>query len=227
MQGVRFLASGWNHIIAVTDDHVFAWGSNSHGQLGTRTLRSCQLPTEVMDLHKMGVCQVACGAAHSLFCCRDGSVYGCGSTEHGQLPLVNQAHPWPTPAEAAASVEVEEQGQCVTAPALLRLSFLRGSASSKPAAVSQIVAAEHCSAFLTRAADELPDVPHPRLWERLQAAVAAAAEAPSVESQAYIRPIAAAVERIFGSAAAISAAFGIKDKVSASRSTARLALLLE
>jgi hypothetical protein len=44
--------------------------------------------------------------------------------------------------------------------------------------------------------------------------VAAAHAAPNnLESDAHVRPIAAAVERIFSSAAAISAAFGLKDLV--------------
>ena len=29
---------------------------------------------------------VACGAAHTLFLCQDGSVYGCGDATDGQLP---------------------------------------------------------------------------------------------------------------------------------------------
>ena len=210
-QGVRCIAAGWEHTVAVTDEEVYSWGCNNHGQLGTRSFRSASLPSEVLDLRGRGVCQVACGAEHTLFSCRDGSVYGCGSTEHGQLPLAAPLDP----AAASAALQQGEaaRSMCVATPSLLRLDFLRGAHGSRPAEVSQVVAAAHCSAFLTRASDELPEAPQPRLWERLQAAVAAATEAAFFEMDAYIRPIAAAVERIFGSAAAISAAFGLPDKV--------------
>lgn len=263
MQGVRFIASGGNHTVAVTDEEVYTWGLNSHGQLGTGTFSSCGLPAEVPDLKGRGVCQVACGAEHTMFLCKDGSVYGCGSAAYGQLPLAEAYNEPPLlPGMEAMSSAAHD----VPVPAPLRLSFLDGSRGSGPAEVSQIVAGQHSSAFLTRAAGELPEGPQPRLWERLQATVAAAAEAPAIELEAYVRPIAAAVrgsvatrggashfapcadlalcigpplpasqhfnfqalnlidrhctapatlqvERIFGSAAAISAAFGIKDKV--------------
>ncbi|GAB4814343.1 hypothetical protein N2152v2_001389 [Parachlorella kessleri] len=208
LQGVRFVAAGWHHTVVVTDDEVYAWGSNSHGQLGTRSFRSSRLPSPVIDLTGKGVCQVACGAEHTLFSCKDGSVFGCGSTESGQLAMAQldpEAIIATSPRHGSRSEAV-----CIPAPAPLRLGFDHGA---RPAAVSQIVAAGHCSAFLTRAAEELPEAPQPRLWERLQSAVAAAEDAPNCELEAYVRPIAAAVERIFSSAAAISAAFGIKDKV--------------
>lgn len=207
VQGVRFIAAGWNHTVAVTDEEVFAWGCNTHGQLGTRSFRSSSLPSEVVDLQGHGVGQVSCGAEHTLFACHDGTVLGCGSTQHGQLPLADTADP------PAVSAGEPAHSMCIATPSLLRLGFLRGTHSARLAEVSQIVAAGRCSAFLTRASGELPEATQPRLWERLQSAVASAAEAPNIESEAYVRPIAAAVERIFGSAAAISAAFGIKDKV--------------
>jgi hypothetical protein len=210
VQGVRFMAAGWYHTVAVTDEEVYAWGSNSHGQLGTRSFRSSRLPSEVLDLRGRGVCQVACGAEHSLFSCRDGSVFGCGSAEFGQLALAELDPEAMVAAVSSPRCGGSGQAMCIPAPAPLRLGFDHGA---RPAEVSQIVAAGHCSAFLTRAAGELPEPPQPRLWERLQSAVAAAAEVPSIESEAYLRPIAGAVERIFGSAAAISAAFGMKDKV--------------
>ena len=194
--------------MAITDEEVYSWGDNSCGQLGNRTFRSSALPSEVVDLAGAGVCQVACGEEHTLFVCRDGEVYGCGSSAHGQLPA---ATPDPDTSRAAAA-----GGMLLATPTRLRLSFLERGAMCGPHApvVSAVVAGAHCSAFLTRAADELPDQAAPRLWERLQAAVAAAHDAPNnLEADAHVRPIAAAVERIFSSAAAISAAFGLKDMV--------------
>lgn len=201
------MAAGALHTVAVTDEEVYSWGDNSAGQLGNRTFRPSATPSEVVDLAGRGVCQVACGARHTLFVCHDGEVYGCGATAHGQLPAA-AADPdtsRPTP---------DGSGLLIATPARLRLRFLEGGTGASAPVVSAVVAGAHCSAFLTRAADELPDQPAPRLWERLEAAVAAAHEAPSnLEADAHVRPIAAAVERIFSSAAAISAAFGLKDRV--------------
>ena len=154
-----------------------------------------------MDLAGRGVVQVACGARHTLFVCHDGEVYGCGSSQHGQLPAGCSADPdtcRPAP---------DGSGLLIATPTRLRLRFLEGGIGASAPVVSQVVAGAHSSAFLTRASDELPDAPPPRLWERLQAAVSAAHAAPNnLESDAHVRPIAAAVERIFSSAAAISAA---------------------
>ena len=49
---------------------MYSWGSNSAGQLGSRTFRDKAAPTEVKDLAAKGVAQVACGAEHSLFLLR-------------------------------------------------------------------------------------------------------------------------------------------------------------
>lgn len=214
---MRFVAAGSYHTVALTDEEVYSWGDNSCGQLGNRTFRSVSLPSEVIDLAGRGVCQVACGAAHTLFVCRDGEVYGCGSSAHGQLPAAEADPDTSRPAPQGG-------GLLLATPTRLRLRFLdraggggrtgAGRHSGGAPVVSQVVAGAHCSAFLTRAADELPDQAPPRLWERLQSAVASAHAAPNnLETDAHVRPIAAAVERIFSSAAAISAAFGLKDCV--------------
>ena len=79
--------------------------------------------------------------------------------------------------------------------------------------VTSIAAGNSASAFLTRGADEFPEPPAMRLWQRLQAAVASARAAPEDDRPAHINPIAAAVERVFGCSAAISAAFGLHDAV--------------
>ena len=68
-QAVRSIAAGGQHTVAVTDMSVHTWGSNSCGQLGTRTFRDKGSPTEVKDLTGKGVCQVACGLEHTLFLC--------------------------------------------------------------------------------------------------------------------------------------------------------------
>lgn len=56
--------------MAVTDTAVCAWGSNSCGQLGTRTFMDKASPTEIKELEGARVDHVACGAQHTLFLCR-------------------------------------------------------------------------------------------------------------------------------------------------------------
>lgn len=70
VQNVRAVAAGGAHTAAVTERTVYSWGSNSAGQLGSRTFRDKASPTEIKDLAGKGVLQVACGAEHSLFLCR-------------------------------------------------------------------------------------------------------------------------------------------------------------
>ena len=76
MQAVRFIAAGGAHTVAVTDSTVFTWGSNTCGQLGSRTFRDKGMPTEVLDLAGKHVSQVACGDAHTLFLCRCCPLHG-------------------------------------------------------------------------------------------------------------------------------------------------------
>ena len=70
MQHVRCVAAGGHHTVAVTDTAVYAWGSNSCGQLGTRTFKDKASPTDIKELEGTGVDSVACGAQHTLFLCR-------------------------------------------------------------------------------------------------------------------------------------------------------------
>lgn len=92
--------------------------------------------------------------------------------------------------------------------------------------VGSLIAGGHGSAFLTRGADELPDPKPPQLLERLQNAIDAAAMGQSAAAgvagsgaaltgrgtagDPQLHSIVVAVEMIFGSAAAIVAAFGRK-----------------
>ncbi|KAL6774573.1 hypothetical protein ACKKBG_A25530 [Auxenochlorella protothecoides x Auxenochlorella symbiontica] len=134
----------------------------------------------------------------------------CDGEPHGAGPEDGLEGEAPRPASARHQPPLGG-GWCVYHPAPLRLAFLgQGRAG---AVVSAAVAAPHASAFLTRGRDEPAPRPPSRLWERLEAAVAAARDAPREEHDARVKPIAIAVERIFGSPAAICAAFGLRDRV--------------
>uniref|UniRef100_A0A914VPX8 HECT domain-containing protein n=1 Tax=Plectus sambesii TaxID=2011161 RepID=A0A914VPX8_9BILA len=86
--GARIIqvACGSKHSLAVADDgRLFAWGSNSHGQLGTR------LPNKQLVAHQPKrvilpeVIQVACGATHSIALTENGRVHTWGLNGNGQL----------------------------------------------------------------------------------------------------------------------------------------------
>jgi alpha-tubulin suppressor-like RCC1 family protein len=59
LQGVRYVAAGSHHTVAVTDEEVYAWGSNTAGQLGLRSFINASMPSEVVDMAGKGVCQVS------------------------------------------------------------------------------------------------------------------------------------------------------------------------
>ncbi len=73
-QGIRWVAAGGQHTVAVAEKQVFSWGSNSCGQLGTRTFKDQNSPAEVKSLEGLQVLQAACGTAHTLFLCRYTSI---------------------------------------------------------------------------------------------------------------------------------------------------------
>lgn len=76
-------AGGW-HSLAVRAGHVFAWGYNNSGQVGTGGMSNVYTPTEVPGL-PADVTAVAGGANHSLALTSNGRVYTWGSNSNGQL----------------------------------------------------------------------------------------------------------------------------------------------
>eukprot|EP00878_Enallax_costatus_P033149 GHUV01036539.1.p2 GENE.GHUV01036539.1~~GHUV01036539.1.p2 ORF type:complete len:216 (+),score=120.53 GHUV01036539.1:1813-2460(+) len=88
----------------------------------------------------------------------------------------------------------------------------------KAPVVHQIMAGGNSSIFLTRGPDEIPEVYGINLLEKLQQAVARASKKVQQGSDkmalaSSLKMVSAGVEMVFGSAAAISAAFGYPDRV--------------
>jgi alpha-tubulin suppressor-like RCC1 family protein len=80
---IAAIAAGSDHCLAVSaDGTLWAWGSNSSGQLGDGTSMGSSTPVVVSNLS--GVTSVAAGSAHSL-ALRSGSVWAWGSNGFGQL----------------------------------------------------------------------------------------------------------------------------------------------
>jgi alpha-tubulin suppressor-like RCC1 family protein/subtilisin family serine protease len=80
------VAAGLKHTIAVqSDGTVWAWGDNSHGQLGLGTLTSSSVPQKVSSLSN--VIGVACGDTFTMALKSDGTVWTWGGNANGQLGL--------------------------------------------------------------------------------------------------------------------------------------------
>eukprot|EP00879_Flechtneria_rotunda_P005191 GHRR01005473.1.p1 GENE.GHRR01005473.1~~GHRR01005473.1.p1 ORF type:complete len:1380 (+),score=526.24 GHRR01005473.1:240-4379(+) len=86
LKGVRCIAAGAAHTLAVTDDACYSWGHGQCGALGHGTYEDKAVPTRIKALFSKDVEKVAAGLHHSLFLRRDGVVYGCGNCKYGQVP---------------------------------------------------------------------------------------------------------------------------------------------
>lgn len=100
-QHIVHVSCGAFHALATDiNGHVFAWGSNSQGQLGFAVDSELQTadasPKMVGDLCGVFMSAVACGENHSLGLSSSGDVYSWGSNRYGQLGRVTR-----TPFDAA------------------------------------------------------------------------------------------------------------------------------
>lgn len=90
-QHVVSVACGAFHTLATdVNGHVFAWGSNTRGQLGFLTHSSAESPTVVTptlvtDLRGTYVSSVACGEYHSLALSSSGRVFSWGCNRYSKL----------------------------------------------------------------------------------------------------------------------------------------------
>jgi alpha-tubulin suppressor-like RCC1 family protein len=80
-------SAGYDHNLAVGGGLVYAWGSNTAGQLGNGTNTASPTPVQVSGLS--GVSQVAAGSAFSIAAKSDGTVWSWGDNTFGQLGLGN------------------------------------------------------------------------------------------------------------------------------------------
>jgi YD repeat-containing protein len=79
------ISAGWSHGLALTPEGgVYAWGSNSQGQLGNGAFSAPSIPIPV-DTGSEVVVSVAGGSSHSLALTQDGKVYSWGDNSNGQL----------------------------------------------------------------------------------------------------------------------------------------------
>ena len=65
---------------------VFAWGSNSHGQLGVKSVKVAEKSDRPLRVELgVEVQRIAMGLRHSAVITRDGKVFVCGAAGKGQL----------------------------------------------------------------------------------------------------------------------------------------------
>jgi alpha-tubulin suppressor-like RCC1 family protein len=94
--GITAVAAGQSHSIAlrnivglINDGTIWAWGSNSKGQLGNGTTVDTWIPIQVTGL--TGVTAIAAGSAHTVAVrnifslTNDGTIWAWGSNGNGQL----------------------------------------------------------------------------------------------------------------------------------------------
>lgn len=84
--GVVAIAGGQFHSLAATVDGVLAWGRNQYGQLGDNTITTRSSPVAVQfpsAPHEFA--GVAAGDSHSVAWTKDGTLFGWGDNQFGQL----------------------------------------------------------------------------------------------------------------------------------------------
>eukprot|EP00210_Caulerpa_lentillifera_P008643 g8243.t1 len=192
LKWVRFIAAGGNHSIAICRNSVFSWGAGDHGQLGLGgECGSRELPNKITALESEDIIQVACGRNHTLFLCRNGSLYGSGANDCGQLGQIENS-----------------------SNQLINLS------RSQPAEslVVQISAGDGTSSFLTSSVDELSStvITAQSLGEKLESSISSLEDCDrnqTAECTLRTRRLAGAIEMVFGSAAALNFTFGFDDRI--------------
>ena len=89
--GGSALAAGTNGITAL--ESVWAWGGNDSGQLGDGTLTNHLTPEQVTGINNSYIASIAAGQHFSVVLSADGSVWGWGADDSGQLGNTPTASP--------------------------------------------------------------------------------------------------------------------------------------
>jgi hypothetical protein len=85
--GVTAIAAGFYHSLAIQKGGVFAWGDNGYGELGNGTFTNSSVPIHVDPTDLTNITAVAGGNFTSYALGSDGSLWGWGENNNGQLGL--------------------------------------------------------------------------------------------------------------------------------------------
>lgn len=80
---VKIVAGENNTLMLREDGTVWAWGSNSSGELGNNTTINSEIPVEVLGLSN--VIDIDASVLHNIALCEDGTVWTWGSNGYGQI----------------------------------------------------------------------------------------------------------------------------------------------
>jgi alpha-tubulin suppressor-like RCC1 family protein len=79
-------ASGWNHNLALTEDgRLFVWGINGESQLGLGDEEDRDTPVPLEMPNSLPVKKITCGRDCSFAVTSDGSLFGWGVNDYGQV----------------------------------------------------------------------------------------------------------------------------------------------
>jgi alpha-tubulin suppressor-like RCC1 family protein len=103
LSGIVNLGAGLLHSLAVrgSDGAVFAWGSNTNGQLGVGTVEAFPFPVQISGL--AGIFDVDGGRLHSLAMSLDGACFAWGDNSFGQIGNGTVGAPQLSPVQISAS----------------------------------------------------------------------------------------------------------------------------
>jgi alpha-tubulin suppressor-like RCC1 family protein len=97
---VQSVAAGMHFSLALAESgNVYAWGWNSHGQLGLNDSADRREPTRVPGLSR--VRSIAAGESHAAALTAS-TLVGWGSNATGQIGTAERKQLWPTPLLALA-----------------------------------------------------------------------------------------------------------------------------
>lgn len=89
----KWYRSGYSNWCIMSNGDVYAWGYNGYGQLGTGNNTNVSIPTKIQALDGIPIVEISVGAdedlarQHVFFRTSNGTVYGAGLNNTGQLGL--------------------------------------------------------------------------------------------------------------------------------------------
>lgn len=92
LRDLQATSSGFNHIVVLqTDGKIYSWGSNSNGQLGNASIFESLKPVQEFT-NASDWSAISAGHNFTLALKNDGTLWGWGTTEYGQIgePLFNE-----------------------------------------------------------------------------------------------------------------------------------------